>query len=104
MQPPITFLYYIENAYINHRKYLSSYSPDQLQGNILFIEGNLIDENKAKAECIPFVYNKDMNKTNSWSGKPLDPDAIASPCGFKGLFLFTLAFLYFNDTFQLKKI
>jgi len=28
-----------------------------------------------------------MNKNVSWSGKPLDPDAIASPCGFKGKFL-----------------
>jgi hypothetical protein len=32
MQPPIALLYVVENAYINHRKYFDSVSPDQLAG------------------------------------------------------------------------
>jgi hypothetical protein len=32
MQPPITVLYVLQNAYINHRRYIDSVSPDQLAG------------------------------------------------------------------------
>lgn len=32
LQPPILFMYLIENAYINHRKYIDSVSADQLAG------------------------------------------------------------------------
>ncbi len=30
MKSPVHFLYFIENAYINHRNYLNSYSKKQL--------------------------------------------------------------------------
>lgn len=84
MSPPIHFLYYIENAYINHRNYLNSYSKKQLEGNFGNMLGVIIDEKTAKEKCTPFVYNRDLGKSVSWNGKQLDPDAIASPCGFKG--------------------
>lgn len=48
-------------------------------------KGNLIDLKAAQTSCEPFVTNREMGKNISWSGKPLDPDAIASPCGFKGI-------------------
>lgn len=38
MEPPVHFHYFIENAYINHRNYLNSYSKAQLEGKISFIK------------------------------------------------------------------
>ena len=35
-----------------------------------------------------------MKVTTSWAGIPLDPNAIASPCG-------AIAYTFFNDTFSL---
>jgi hypothetical protein len=64
----------------------------------------MIDETTAKANCHPFIYNKDIGKNVSWSGKPLDPDGIANPCGFRSTFNLKTGFLFFNDSFKLKKI
>jgi hypothetical protein len=77
MQPPIALVYIVENAYINHRKYIDSVSPDQLAGKT-------IDFNKANKECTPFATNSNMNHSTSYSGAPLDPAFVASPCGFTG--------------------
>ena len=77
MSAPIYMFYYIENIYINHRKYLSSESPHQLKGNPIDLE-------MAQKTCEPIVFNRDLNVKKSWGGYDLDPDAIASPCGLKG--------------------
>lgn len=39
----------------------------------------------AQAKCQPFVTNADMNETLSYTGVPLNPDFVASPCGFTGI-------------------
>jgi hypothetical protein len=82
LQPPIAFIYFIQNAYINHRKYIDSFSPEQLAGILLLIIGKTVDLQKATKECAPFVLNQKMNETESYTGQPLDPNFIASPCGF----------------------
>lgn len=46
--------------------------------------GNDIDAIKAEV-CSPKVTNRDMNKTVSWNNVPLDPNAVASPCGYIGI-------------------
>ena len=35
MEGPVYLLYSIKNVYINHRKFLNSYSPDQLKGKTI---------------------------------------------------------------------
>lgn len=87
MKGPVFFLYYIEDIYINHKKYLKSFSKRQLLGQT-------ISEDQAFEECYPIVYNRDLPWNRSWGGYPLNPDAIASPCGLRPL-------LFFNDTYEL---
>lgn len=41
--------------------------------------------------------NKEMNKTFSWTGHALDPEAIASPCGIQ-------AKNFFQDVFTIDKL
>jgi|LakMenEpi03Aug12_release.lakeMendotaPanAssembly.Ray.scaffolds.fasta_scaffold3431367_1 hypothetical protein len=64
--------------------------------------GQTLDSKAASTKCYPFILNKDLGKNTSWSGKTLDPEAIASPCGYKGKLLVNTAFMVFNDTFKLK--
>lgn len=42
LEPPIAVTYFVQNAYINHRKYVDSVSKDQLMGKT-------IDINQAKS-------------------------------------------------------
>ena len=46
--------------------------------------------------CKPVIYNKDLFSSYniSWGGTPLDPDAVANPCGL-------IAKSIFNDTYTL---
>jgi len=39
--------------------------------------------------CHPYVTNQQMGMTHSWTGVPLDPNNIASPCGTIGIFTLT---------------
>lgn len=87
MPAPIYLMYSVKNIYINHRRYLNSYSNDQLKGKAISAE-------QAQKECAPFVYNKDIPYNYSYTGQPLDPNDIASPCGLKPL-------SFFNDSFKL---
>lgn len=80
----------VENAYINHRKYLNSFSPEQLQGKP-------IDATTAQKECTPFPLNKDMGVNASYGGAALDPAAVSSPCGFKGISCFLTTFSQINE-------
>lgn len=41
LQPPIVLLYFIQNAYINHRKYINSVSPGQLAGKVEISQARL---------------------------------------------------------------
>lgn len=38
MEAPVYLLYYIENVYINHKKYLNSMSLEQLKGKAISAE------------------------------------------------------------------
>ena len=58
----------------------------QLQGSDL-TESDL-------SECEPIVLNKDLGKTESWDGVPLDMNAPANPCGL-------VAASFFNDTYEI---
>lgn len=42
----------------------------------------------AKKKCKPFVTNHDMNKSKSYTGATLESDFVASPCGFKGMYIY----------------
>jgi len=86
MKFPIYLLYQLEGFYQNHRRYISSKSNAQLSGKV-------VDFTSAKT-CSPFLTNAKMKVTHSWKGVPLDPNALASPCG-------DIAYTYFNDTYAL---
>lgn len=80
MQSPIYLLYSLDNFYQNHRRYVQSKSPDQLQGKI-------IDVGKARSSCHPIVLNRDLHRKYAWDNKTLlDPNAVANPCGLIGTY------------------
>jgi hypothetical protein len=86
MVGPVYLLYKLDDFYQNHRRYISSKSNKQLLGHeITAAEASI---------CSPYITNAEMKVTTSWGGTPLDPNAVASPCG-------TIAYTYFNDTFAL---
>ena len=49
LEPPIAVTYFVQNAYINHRKYVDSVSKDQLMGIYSSNLGKTIDINQAKS-------------------------------------------------------
>ena len=86
------FVYYrLKNFYQNHRRYIKSKSIQQLKGKIM-------EEKDIKDDCDPILLNKDIYEgvTSSDGLKPLDPDAVAHPCGL-------IAKSYFNDTYEIKR-
>lgn len=86
MKAPVYLLYKLDDFYQNHRRYIASKSNKQLLGHTI---------TSAEASiCSPYITNADMKVTTSWGGTPLDPTAVASPCG-------TIAYTFFNDVFEL---
>ena len=83
------FVYYQLNGFFqNSRRYVKSKNIDQLQGN----------EISDTEDCSPAIYNKDMdlNELKAIDQQtPLDPDAVAVPCGL-------MAKTFFNDTYAFK--
>lgn len=49
LQPPIAVTYFVQNAYINHRKYVDSVSVEQLMGTYCTNSGKTIDIEQAKS-------------------------------------------------------
>lgn len=87
---PVMIYYQLNNFYQNHRRYIKSKSNSQLKGN-LKKEGEIEDD------CDPVILNKDiMEGLKSVSGKTLNPDDVAHPCGL-------IAKSFFNDTYTLYK-
>lgn len=78
MDAPVYFMYEVGNFYQNHRRYIQSKSNEQLAGNN-------IQPSQSKV-CWPYETNEQMQVSVSWSGQPLEPKAIASPCGAIGTF------------------
>ena len=86
IKAPVYVYYQLDNFYQNHRRYVKSRSNEQLMGNIL--------EVSALEDCDPIKTNADLDVKESVSGKDLDPDAAAMPCGL-------VAKSFFTDTFEL---
>ena len=82
MEGTVIILYELDNFYQNHRRYLQSQSLTQLAGDS-------ISASVADKECTPIVYNKDLGISTSYTGKPLNPSAVASPCGLMAKSYFT---------------
>ena len=87
MKKNIMVYYQLDGFYQNHRRYVKSKSDSQLNGKDVTYE-----EMKDSQDCDPVITNKDMGKTMSITGKALNPDAVAIPCGL-------IAKSYFNDNF-----
>jgi len=83
---PVYVYYQLKGYYQNHRNYVSSLSVNQLQGEKL-------DDPKM---CGSIETNEDGNYTTSYTGKPLNKSAYASPCGL-------IAKSFFNDEYRLFK-
>jgi hypothetical protein len=86
MKAPIYFLYRLDDFYQNHRRYIQSKSNIQLLGHTISSSDASI--------CSPYKTNSDMKVTQSWGGVPLNPNAVASPCG-------AIAYTFYNDSFSL---
>lgn len=87
MTQPIMVYYQLKNFYQNHRRYVKSKSNAQLSGEIL-------SSDDVKADCDPVYLNKHLPEgTKSINNKPLDPEAVASPCGL-------IAKSFFNDSYS----
>ena len=87
VQGPIIVFYELDNFYQNHRLYAKSRNDEQLHGKTF-------TDPKDVSDCKPAVYNVNMSATVSLDGTPLNPNAIAVPCGF-------IAKTVFTDTFKL---
>lgn len=86
MNAPVYVLYRLDDFYQNHRRYVQSKSNPQLLGHTITAADAAI--------CSPYMTNAQMQKSVSWGGVALDPNAIASPCG-------AIAYTFYNDTFTL---
>jgi hypothetical protein len=86
---PIHIYYEISGFYLNHMKIVNSRNWAQLRGES-------VSTSTLETECHGMVYNKDLfgNQSKSYTGEPLDPDGILSPCG-------NFAASMFNDNFTL---
>ena len=88
MAGDIMVYYKIDYYYQNNRRYLSSISYDQLSGKNISLD-------EIKKDCSPIIKNKDLNISLNSSGKNLDENDIAIPCG-----LMARSFILFNDTYN----
>lgn len=88
MDGPVFFYYELVNFFQNHRKYVDSFSYEQLKGDDL-------DEEELTT-CDPVVTMDDLEKKpeHLFGGLSLDDDDVANPCGL-------IAKTVFNDTFVL---
>ena len=89
IESPVRVYYQIDNFYQNHRRYIKTIPVDQLRGEDL-PAGDLED-------CKPTLYNRDIPATVAVDGTPLNPDAVAIPCGNAARGRFTDTFELVND-------
>jgi hypothetical protein len=94
LSPPIFFYYELTNFYINHVDYVKSRNTRQLVNETQ-------SDAKLKKSCKNATYVKDIfdDKSQnyiSFTGKKLDGNQVANPCGYS-------AKSYFRDTFELVK-
>lgn len=76
MKAPVFLYINLVNFYQNHRAMISSYSRKQLED-----KGE--SESNLRSICKGAVTNREMGKTMNFNNTiTLNPDAIASPCGF----------------------
>ncbi|MCQ2817718.1 MAG: CDC50/LEM3 family protein [archaeon] len=91
MKAPVMLYYQIDNFYQNHRRYVKSKSDKQLNGKYQSLK-----EIEDSGDCDPVITNEDIGRNESYNGSPLDPKAVAIPCGL-------IAKSLFNDTYELYK-
>lgn len=87
MDAPIMVYYQLDGFYQNHRRYVKSKSDDQLHG-----ESFTYTEMKDNGDCDPVISNEEMGQVMSFTGKALEPNELAVPCGL-------IAKSYFNDIY-----
>ena len=90
IEKDVMVYYQINNFYQNHRRYVKSKSDDQLKGKTVSLKSI-----KDSGDCDPVITNSEMDVSESITGKTLDPDEVAVPCGL-------IAKSFFRDTFSLK--
>ena len=90
IEKDVMVYYQINNFYQNHRRYVKSKSDDQLKGKTVSLKSI-----KDSGDCDPVITNSDMGVTESITGKTLDPNDVAVPCGL-------IAKSFFQDTYELK--
>ena len=76
IEKDVMVYYQINNFYQNHRRYVKSKSDDQLKGKSVSLKSI-----KDSGDCDPVITNSDMGVTESITGKTLDPNDVAVPCG-----------------------
>lgn len=87
---PVYVYYEIDNFYQNHRRYILTIPVDQLRGDDLSADD-------LSSPCETVLYNKDIPATVAVDGTPLDPNAVAIPCG-------NAARAFFNDYYTLSSV
>ena len=90
IEKDVMVYYQINNFYQNHRRYVKSKSDDQLKGKTVSLKSI-----KDSGDCDPVITNSEMDVSKSITGKTLDPNDVAVPCGL-------IAKSYFQDKFTLK--
>ena len=88
---PVYFYYELGNFYQNHRRYVQSVSYPQIRGKVL------TNSSSELSQCEPIFYNYQTGYNTSVDGTPLDPYAVAAPCGL-------VAKSVFNDSYTLYSV
>jgi hypothetical protein len=93
MPGPVYFYYYLQNFFQNHRKYYTSKSYNQLAGIAALTDDDV-------SQCNPIKYNSQSWFGNPYAidGTPLNPNAVASPCGLIAMTLFNDSFYLYDST------
>lgn len=74
MTAPIFVFYELHNFYQNHRRYIRSKSATQLAGTV-------ISSSDASSACDPVYLMSHIGIYKTYTGKTLQPEDVANPCG-----------------------
>lgn len=89
LEAPIMVYYRIDEFFQNHRRYIKSFSSQQLIGKDL-------SASDLKSDCDPVLTNKDLIVKKSISGKPLVESEPANPCGLIAKTFYDVTFTITN--------
>jgi hypothetical protein len=91
MKAPVYLYYELYNFYTNHKDFVISRKFSQLRGEVYIDSTN--NTKCDGARYVKEIFDNDSSRYKTFTGKPLNGDDFANPCGL-------VAKSVFNDTFE----